>query len=301
MAFRKWVTRQGVPWKAVKDVFNVTPVRAVGYGSPTARMAAFERMLKIFPQLDPTGQSNLVRDIVIQNVGQDMADRYKSRGQPRLGIGASIAELQNDAMQAGRQVAVRGDEDHFSHVIVHAPDAMQFVQALQQNQVDPMLALQYLTLQEIHTNEHLQFLQGDEMHANEIAEVKHIMGLVHETVEALSKQAASGQLPGQQPPPEQQGQQQQQGPDAEVQMKVQKHQLELQMAQERHELEMQILQKKADQELAIKDARAASDISPGRSRPLPILADAPNTTGDEEIPATAGEFAQENLETLTTG
>ncbi|MEO7099092.1 MAG: hypothetical protein ABI162_07000 [Luteolibacter sp.] len=302
LKFRARCASQGVPWEAVMSVDRVRPVRAVGYGSPAARIAAFERMMKIYPLLDPKGQANLVRDIVIQNVGPGMADRYASRVSPRLGIAAKIAELENDSMQSGRSVSVLVDEDHFVHALVHARDSQTFIDALANNHVNPMEAFKYLSLQLVHLGGHAQHLSDEDPRAATISAVKKTLNTIKQLVTNMAKQIQQGSLTdpsqdsngGGAPPPEGQGQQQQQGPDPKMMMAAQKHMMEMKQIQERHGLELDILQKEATQRMALKDAESAKSISSGR--PITNLA---NETSGTKPPRNEQEFKQSNAAAAT--
>lgn len=292
LEFRKRIVSQNVPWEAVMSVKKIVPVRAVGYGSPAARIASYNRLLQIAPQLDPVGQGNLVRDIIIQNVGPGMADRYKAKGAPRMGVAAKIAELENDSMQSGRGVNVLPDEDHFVHGLVHTQDGMMFVQAVVQSKIDPGAALKYLVLQVPHLNAHLGFLKPNDLRAPQIKQMQKQLGQMSEVMQGLAKAAAAGNFGQQQQqgPPQQQGQA---APPAED-MTMTKQKAELQMSVERHQTELGILKREADQRMALKDAEAAQSAAKNLRRPQPMLAD---SMAVKPTPISAAGMARQNATT----
>jgi hypothetical protein len=75
--FRTRLEERGVPWEAVKAVYDVDAVRAVGLGSPAARLSAFNEFMQMLPRFDELGQVNAIRDRVAARVGYDQVDRYQ--------------------------------------------------------------------------------------------------------------------------------------------------------------------------------------------------------------------------------
>ena len=186
--FRKRVEARGVPWDAVENVYRVNAIRAVGAGSPGARMLAFNEFLQILPRFDEVGQRNLIRDRVAARVGYDQVDRYIPAGETeRIPVDAKIAELENDAMQGGRGVSVNPGENHAVHARVHLEDANRFLQALQQNHVDPRIAMGYFQLQYPHTTAHLQQLASDPTRKQEVGAAREILNLMREAMEKIGR------------------------------------------------------------------------------------------------------------------
>ena len=257
--FRRKLERRGVPWSAVQKVYNVSAVRAIGGGSPGARLQAFNEFLQIMPRFDEIGQRNLIRDRVAARVGYDQVDRYIPKGElERVPVDAKIAELENNAMQSGRGVSVNPGENHAVHARIHLEDAVQFVQALQQNAVDPQLAFAYLQLQLPHSSQHVQALAQDKSRQAEINQYNEVLNLMREAVENIGKQLASAQEQAMM-----QAQQQQQqggGIDPQTAMALQKAQVEARIKMEQAQLDGQIRAADARQKLAIRDAESAQKI-----------------------------------------
>jgi hypothetical protein len=257
MSFRKRIEARGVPWKAVQKVYRVQAVRAIGAGSPGARMLAFNEFMAIMPRFDEVGQKNLIRDRVAARVGYDQVDRYLPKGEiERIPIDAKIAELENDAMQGGRGVSVNPGENHAVHARVHLEDAGRFLQALQQNQVDPKIAMSYLQVQYPHSTTHVEQLATDPSRREEVGMAKEILNQMREAVENIGKQlAAQAQREARARASEQGGQ-----VDPKTQLAIQKAQIDSQIKLQQSQLDQKLKVADVQQKMAIRDAEAAQKI-----------------------------------------
>ena len=257
IAFRKRIEARGVPWKAVQKVYRVQAVRAIGAGSPGARMLAFNEFMAIMPRFDEVGQRNLIRDRVAARVGYDQVDRYLPKGEvERIPIDAKIAELENDAMQGGRGVSVNPGENHAVHAKVHLEDANRFLQALQQNQVDPKVAMSYLQVQYPHSTAHVEQLASDPSRREEVGVAKQILNQMREAVENIGKQlAAQAQREARARASEQGGQ-----VDPKTQLAIQKAQIDSQIKLQESQLDQRLKAADVQQKMAIRDAEAAQKI-----------------------------------------
>lgn len=255
--FRKRIEARGVPWKAVEKVYRVQAVRAIGAGSPGARMLAFNEFMAIMPRFDEVGQRNLIRDRVAARVGYDQVDRYIPKGEvERIPIDAKIAELENDAMQGGRGVSVNPGENHAVHAKVHLEDANRFLQALQQNQVDPKVAMSYLQVQYPHSTAHVEQLASDPSRREEVGIAKQILNQMREAVENIGKQLAAQAKREAQARASQQGGQ----VDPKTQLAIQKAQIDSQIKLQQSQLDQKLKMADVQQKMAIRDAEAAQKI-----------------------------------------
>ena len=255
--FRKRIEARGVPWKAVEKVYRVQAVRAIGAGSPGARMLAFNEFMAIMPRFDEVGQRNLIRDRVAARVGYDQVDRYIPKGEvERIPIDAKIAELENDAMQGGRGVSVNPGENHAVHAKVHLEDANRFLQALQQNQVDPKVAMSYLQVQYPHSTAHVEQLASDPSRQEEVGIAKQILNQMREAVENIGKQLAAQAKREAQARASQQGGQ----VDPKTQLAIQKAQVDSQIKLQQSQLDQRLKAADVQQKMAIRDAEAAQKI-----------------------------------------
>ena len=255
--FRKRIEARGVPWKAVEKVYRVQAVRAIGAGSPGARMLAFNEFMAIMPRFDEVGQRNLIRDRVAARVGYDQVDRYIPRGEiERIPIDAKIAELENGTMQGGRGVSVSPGENHAVHAKVHLEDANRFLQALQQNQVDPKVAMSYLQVQYPHSTAHVEQLASDPSRSQEVGMAREILNQVREAVENIGKQLAAQAKREAQARASQQGGQ----VDPKTQLAIQKAQIDSQIKLQQSQLDQRLKAADVQQKMAIRDAEAAQKI-----------------------------------------
>lgn len=257
IAFRKRIEARGVPWKAVEKVYRVQAVRAIGAGSPGARMLAFNEFMAIMPRFDEVGQRNLIRDRVAARVGYDQVDRYIPKGEiERIPIDAKIAELENGTMQGGRGVSVNPGENHAVHTKVHLEDAARFLQALQQNQVDPKLAMSYLQVQYPHSTAHAEQLALDPSRSQEVGMAREILNQMREAVENIGKQLAAQAKREAQARASQQGGQ----VDPKTQLAIQKAQIDSQIKLQQSQLDQRLKAADVQQKMAIRDAEAAQKI-----------------------------------------
>jgi hypothetical protein len=220
-------------------------------------MLAFNEFMSIMPRFDEVGQRNLIRDRVAARVGYDQVDRYIPKGEiERLPIDAKIAELENDAMQGGRGVSVNPGENHAVHAKVHLEDANRFLQALQQNQVDPKTAMSYLQLQYPHSSAHVEQLAGDPSRREEVGMASQILNQMREAVENIGKQLqAQAQKEAQMRASQQGGQ-----VDPKTQLAIQKAQVDSQIKMQQAQLDQRLKVADVQQKLAIRDAEAAQKI-----------------------------------------
>lgn len=274
--FRNRLEERGVPWGAVKAVYDVDAVKAVGLGSPGARLAAFNEFMQMLPRFDELGQVNAIRDRVAARVGYDQVDRYlpNPNVKNRIPADAKIAELENGAMQAGRRVTVMPNENHAIHLAVHLSETQPIVQAVQNKEIeDKQAVMTFLTMMYEHSNEHLIKIVDDQTKQQEIGQAKLAMNLLREAVVNLQSdveqdiRAANEQ---QQQAALEQGQVQSISP--QMQMKMQEHQLDMQLKQEKAQLDARFKEAELKQKLALQDAQAAANLRTAMNTPNALKA-----------------------------
>jgi len=261
--FRSRLEQRGVPWKAVIDVYDVTPVRAVGYGSSGARILAFNEFIQLLPRFDEVGQQNLIRDRVAARVGYDQVDRYLPAGKlkERLPTDAKIAELENAQFQDGRPISVMPTENHSVHIRVHLADARGMLDATSQGIAKPDMALAYLTLNYQHSMMHLQQIAGDPTRKIEVGQYNEMLNLMREAIVALENNMRAQQenMRKHQEALAKRGGGQG-GIDPNTASKLQDHQLAMQMKVEEAKVDQQIKLADHQQKMALRDAEIASKI-----------------------------------------
>ena len=282
LKFRQRLEERGVPWPAVQAVYSVDAVKAVGLGSPAARLATFNEFMGMLPRFDELGQVNAMRDRIAARVGYDQVDRYLPNPtvKNRIPADAKIAELENGAMQAGRSVTVLPNENHAIHLSVHLRESQPIVEAVQNNQLeDKQGTLRFLTMMFQHVNEHFIKIAEDQTKAQEIGQIKMAMNLMREAVMNLQRDVEEdirkaaeqeqqmaleqGQVPSISP---------------QMQMKMQEHQLDMQLKQERAALENQFKEMELRQKMALEDAQTKQKLALQDAQAAANLRTAMNTT-----------------------
>ena len=273
LLFHKRLKERGVPPQALKEVYDVNPLKAVGYGSAQARLLAFNEFMQMLPMLDETGRANVIRDRVAVRVGYDQVDRYAPSKlvAPRLPIDAKIAELENDSMQSGRSVTVQPNENHAVHLQVHGMDASRFLQALDQNAVPPVEAFKYLSLQTPHMSQHLQAIKGDSTREVAYGQIKSLLNKMNQAVQSLGNQIAKAQKDQQEATAKAQQQQFEQAmkmqiddvqakAQADYAAKLAKVQADAAIQQESSRTRLRLKEEEAKQRMALRDAQTAQKL-----------------------------------------
>lgn len=185
--FKKRCMEQGVPAEAFKfiDLPRCTVVRAIGNGSPGARMVALERMEKVVPQFDEEGRRHWVQDYITANPGftYDMAYRYMPQ-VPGLRPDQQVrnADDENEFMELLRPRPIYPNDDHLVHARQHLVPMNRMVQEVEMGQLEMTEAVQPLSLLYQHTFEHLQMLGNDPIMQREINQYRKEMQQVAEIV-----------------------------------------------------------------------------------------------------------------------
>lgn len=259
LAMRDRCLKREVPLEAILQADVIVPFRAVGYGSPTNRLLAFDEFMQYYGSLDPVGQNNLLRDKFAQRVGYQQVDEYV----PRIDKGArapadqEIAELQNFAMSAGKPMTVRGNDNHIIHLQTHLPDLDLDLTTVESGGGDDQL-LQVIQLKGQHNAEHMKLLKPDSLQKNLVGELTRQWNNTSERIKAAQEHAmrhaaVQQQQQSQQPPP----------PTPKEQEMMRDGQVKRQELVKDAETRRQIRQRESEQKQAIKDAEAAAKLRNG--------------------------------------
>jgi hypothetical protein len=279
-----------VPIEAIYNAKYVTPVRAIGYGSPTARLLALDEFLQYYGSLDPVGQNNLLRDRFALRVGYGQVDRYVPTLEAggRVPVDIEIAELQNDMMSGGGKPSVRVNDMHILHLQVHFPSIQDDLTAIEGGQGSPEL-LAAINIKIQHIAEHMKMLKPDKLNKGVVNELQREFNNTAERVTAANKHAqveAEKNMP-------QGPQMSQKERDAEA-----AHQQKMRHLEEEHQLKMRLDAEAAAQKRATADADSAARLraQANRTRVIegaPPLAEAPEPVAlpapaEPIIPPTVG-------------
>ena len=133
--FRERLTMKGITQEVLDSVEEVTARRQVGAGSAANRILALQRLEARQGAFDPEGRRNLTYDIVAEEVGEDVADRYiepVSTPEQRQPVDVSIAALESIMFESYKQTPVLPNQDHFVHISQHLPPLAQMMDQLEQ-------------------------------------------------------------------------------------------------------------------------------------------------------------------------
>ena len=260
------------------DTASTIAVRAIGAGSAANRLMALRELNNLSGSFDDVGRRNLIRDMVAERVGVDLAERYAPADpEPRMTSDAKIADLENDALMSGRAVEVLDGEMHGQHMRRHAPVLAETLGQIQEGLVDPVDTITSVMNLYDHVAAHMGYLARDPAAQAEVAGYRQLMQIAEEVITNTSRkiQAERRQMREAGMDPESGTQQPQEDPARaealqKLEMRVQEHQVRMDIFRRKAEQEMLIKQAKADQELALKDAERAAVILRGNS---------PNPTG----------------------
>lgn len=250
--FKARCVARGVPEQVFTAPYCVRPYRALGFGSPSNRLAALDELMQFYGSLDPVGQNNLLRDRFAQRVTYGQVDRYVTRLEVggRLPVDTEVAELQNIAMSAGAQLTVAGNDSHIIHLQVHFPSIDQDLQLMESGQGSDGI-LQGIRVKADHIKQHMQMLKPDKLNEKIVAELDRVFNNTIERVQAAMKavQVAADKQAQTNPP------------SAKEQQMMREHELKMQQKTEDAALDRQLRQAAADQERAIEDADAAARLA----------------------------------------
>lgn len=258
---QKCVNR-GVPVEAIYsiDLDTVVAVKAIGAGSETNRLLAFDDFMQMMSAFDDTGRRNVLRDRVAARVGYDQVNRYITPigSENRPLPDEKVAELENNSMQLNQVVTVKPNENHLIHARVHGQMLAQMIQQLDQGQIALEQAVQGLVNLVQHQTQHVQSISVDASVQQEVAALRQQLQqageFTYNGMEKLKRQQQEQQTAALANSMSEGGQP---AMDPALQQKMMEHQLKLQMMQEQFALQQQMKLAESRQKLAIEDARAA--------------------------------------------
>lgn len=261
------------------DTTRLRAKRAIGSGSESARLLAFNQLMQVLPYLPEGGRNNVIRDFVAGYVSWRNADRYTG-SSPSAATNAqeSIAWTQNPLLVGLQFQPVLPNDDHFVHARVHAellgPLTQQTDQVLAQAaeteggeagiDLTPVAnQLQGLQMLNDHMAEHVAKIAINPAGAKLVGQYKQILQNASEIIwngseqvqNMMRKQAMEAQAQGEQQPA---------GPDPAVVAKIEDSQrvtdAKIQAIQAKAQTDMQIKEMNAAQDRALKDASTAQQL-----------------------------------------
>jgi hypothetical protein len=221
--FRRRCMNRKVPMRALMDVKRVRAVRAMGYGSASARLLALDQIGTLAPQFDEIGRRNAIRDRVAAYVGYAQADRYVPpvEAAGRQPQDQKDAELENAVMMLGQQIKVNAQDMPRVHITVHFTAIHQIISGIKEGSTPAMQGSPQLHMFLDHIVQHVQQMAADPTRVQEVRYINKGLNMVegfltqldHNIQEAqaaaakegeqaaqaqavLAQRAQNGQLPG---------------------------------------------------------------------------------------------------------
>ncbi len=252
------LVRRGVPLEAFFriDWKRTTFARVIGAGSAAARTMGLERMKELRPMMDDVGQLYLNRELAIDAVGRDNADRFfPLDGVKRYTVDTQIAILQNEPLTRGTVIPVLGTDNHLAHAREHIKPLIEMYELAQTGQLP--LAEAAVTYSElfVHTVEHVQLVQGDIAVSEEAAAMRQMLQRIEEVISNGQKEAEKQQGAAQA-----QGQAAEGGMSQEQQDRFAKAQAEIELMRMKTRAGIEMEQERTRARIAMEDAKVAADI-----------------------------------------
>lgn len=263
-AFRNRLKEKGFPLELLTEIDfeEVKFPRSVGAGSETARFAAFSQLEGMVPAMDAVGRHNFYRDKTATITGDyDTTGRYFPAlpGDVRPPMDKQIADLENGLMKLLQPVEVVVNQMHQVHLDSHLPVLDNYLQQVQNGQMDMMAALDPMSVIHAHCVQHLEQIDGDPLMADAVAVYRQALSNASEILWNASRKRQAEQAKMQQ---EGQGQQQGDEEDGEASaalaQEIAFNRAKLQMMTAQSEQKMAIRQREADQKI-INEQRLSNE------------------------------------------
>lgn len=266
---KKRIKARGIPLEAFYnlDLKTVKAVRAIGNGSAVSRDMILRELTDMAPGFDEIGRKNLLRDRTASKLGSyQAADRYQpAPNKPRVPIDTKIAELENNQIFMGMEVAVLGNELHISHLEEHIKKITEVIEGVETGEMDLLEVVEPMIAIHDHASDHLELILGDPTSQAEIDYFSQALQqsgeIIMNGLRALEKARREGEVAG-----GDQGSGQEDPEQAAWQQKMQQQaaewQLKMQQLMEKHQIDTSIAISEAETKRAIAEAEAAAKIRP---------------------------------------
>ena len=273
LELKKALLADGVPMEAFYSVKDVIPMRSAGAGSAVQRQQNFNEAMNFMSFFDDTGKYSIVRDKLSELLGGEQVSRYmpESSASQRTPMDAAVAQLENFAMENGKPITPRSEDNHFVHGAIHFADVDSIVAALEQDQTLLQKTVQTLMILVPHIQFHVQ--QMDTKNGARKEEVrefkKKLQNVAASTVRLQNELKAAVENQQAQQQAEEKRQQdamQAHVADLEKQQAEAKNgsdpaaQARLQQEIERYQVKTQIIQHEAELRLAVKRQEAVQNL-----------------------------------------
>lgn len=198
------------PWGMPRQL-SVKASRVAGDGSTLARMMGLDELLPIAGDFGPKAAQEYKRQRIMVAMGTEYVDAFMENPQQADAEagGATVAGLENNCMQQGQSPVFSVDNEHRSHFATHMALATHTIQALQQQQTDPIAADKIFSVLVPHIQEHFQALAKSLFARTFVEQNKKNLGQVIQYA-TLNRKNAEAMLEAQVKQQQEQAQKQQQ-------------------------------------------------------------------------------------------
>lgn len=165
----KGVSRNKLP----KHFLKVSASRVAGDGSVLARILGLEGLAPDVGAFSAEGQQEYVRQKVSAYLGPQYVKAFVPPTPPdEIAGGASLAQLENNAMSQGQAARFSPDNEQRTHIVSHLQFGKSIIDAIQQNQFDIIEADKVFSMLIPHLQEHLQFTSRNVYEARFLESIK---------------------------------------------------------------------------------------------------------------------------------
>lgn len=180
--FARWkelCLEQGVPAEVFSrengkfKYFFIKASRVAGDGSTLGLMTGLQTVAPFAGEFSAKGARQYAKDSVRTALGPDYVAAYLgAEDKDEDAGGASLAQLENNAMQSGQPAKFSPDNEQRPHIVTHFELGQQIVQARQQQQMSATDADKILTILMPHMGEHIQFTAKSPLQSGFIKSIK---------------------------------------------------------------------------------------------------------------------------------
>ncbi len=178
LTWKKRCLEAGIPpevfKKANQERIEVFATRVAGAGSQVAQLIGLQELQSIMGSFGPREERAYKRSLITAAVGVESLEEFDqdSNTVDEQAGGASLAGVENAVIQAGKSPIFSKDNDQRAHSAVHMALATQTIQALQQQQSDPIEADKIFSVLVPHLSEHISALQQSPFAQSEFNKLK---------------------------------------------------------------------------------------------------------------------------------
>ena len=237
------------------DWMQVRATRALGAGSQAALLFGLQQLQSIGGSFTKQEEKAYKDLMVIAALGPEAVGVFSpdSISNDENSGGASLAFLENEFMQAGKQALFSPDNDHRAHAPLHMSDLVQMTKALQQGQFDPVQADSVYKNMIPHTEQHLQALERNPFTRSLVSELIEPFNQIKKYAE-LNRKNVARML-------QKQAQEQQQAVEEQQQVmsKEQLEEFKVQKDEERKDFKLAQQNKRQEQQHALKQTLAIDE------------------------------------------